>query len=104
MDSKSIAGPVKAAILIHALGRPHANLLLRQLNDTEKERIQSHLSQLRTISPEVVEQVAAEFTAVIENYRAKQGTSSQTDGRSKKNPADAESDRKSTRLNSSHRQ
>ena len=91
MDSKSIAGPVKAAILIHALGRPHAELLLRQLNDSEKERIQSHLSQLRTISPEVVAQVAAEFSAIIKNYRSKQGTSSQSDGHSKKNAADAES-------------
>jgi flagellar motor switch protein FliG len=91
MDSKSIAGPVKAAILIHALGRPHAELLFRQLNDTEKERIRSHLSQIGTISPEVVEQVAAEFTAIAKNYRSQKGSSSATEGRSKKTAADAES-------------
>jgi flagellar motor switch protein FliG len=83
MDSKNIAGPVKAAILIHALGRPHAELLLRQLNDTEKERIHSHLSQIRTIAPEVVEKVAAEFAAIIKNYRSKQGASSRGRNHSK---------------------
>ncbi|MGD2097729.1 MAG: flagellar motor switch protein FliG [Desulfobacterales bacterium] len=92
MDAKNISGPVKAAILIHALGRPHAELLLRQLNDTEKERIHSHLSQIRTISPEVIEQVAAEFAAIAKNYRSKQSTSSATDSHSDKAAADTQSE------------
>jgi flagellar motor switch protein FliG len=83
MDSKSIAGPVKAAILIRALGRPHADTLLSQLSDTEKERIHSHLSQIRTISPEVVEQVAAEFAAIASKYRSKPGASSGSDSQLK---------------------
>jgi flagellar motor switch protein FliG len=90
MDAKNIAGPVKAAILIHALGRPHAELLLRQLNDAEKERIHGHLAQIRTISPEVVEQVAAEFAVIAKNYRSKQGTSSR--GRSLSKTPAAEAD------------
>jgi len=39
MDPKRISGPVKAAILIHALGRPLADVLLQQLSSSEKEII-----------------------------------------------------------------
>ena len=75
MDSKDIAGPVKAAILIHALGKPMSDRLLRQLSASEKERIQDHLSQIQTISPQVVEQVAREFAAVVKRHKSKQGPS-----------------------------
>jgi len=71
MDPKKIAGPVKAAILIHALGRPLADVLLRRLTESEKELISNQLSQIRTISPEVVEQVALEFTAIARQYKSK---------------------------------
>jgi flagellar motor switch protein FliG len=73
MDPKSIAGPVKAAILIHALDKPLANKLLERLNASEKEVINNHLSKIRTISPDVVEQVAREFAAVAQRYRSKSG-------------------------------
>ena len=80
MDPKRIAGPVKAAILIHALGRPLADILLQRLSKTEKELINSHLSQIRTISPEVVEQVAKEFAAIAQRYKSKLGRSSSAKG------------------------
>ena len=73
MDSNRIAGPVKAAILIHALGRPLADILVKRLSESEKEIINNHLSQIRTISPEVVEQVAKEFAAIAQRYKSKQG-------------------------------
>jgi flagellar motor switch protein FliG len=75
MDPKKIAGPVKAAILIHALGRPLADILLRRLSEAEKEIINSHLSQIRTISPGVVEQVAKEFALIAQRYKSKPGRS-----------------------------
>ena len=84
MDAKSISGPVKAAILIHALGRSQARLLLSQLSNSEKERIHSHLSQIRTISPEVIEQVAAEFAAIAKKYRSKKGASAAAGSHSEK--------------------
>jgi flagellar motor switch protein FliG len=71
MDSNRIAGPVKAAILIHALGRPLADILVKRLSESEKEIINNHLSQIRTISPEVVEQVAKEFAAIAQRYKSK---------------------------------
>ena len=75
MDPKRIAGPVKAAILIHALGRPLADILLKRLSASEKEIITNHLSQIRTISPEVVEQVAKEFALIAQRYKSKQSRS-----------------------------
>ena len=73
MDTNTIAGPVKAAILIHALGRPLADVLLKRLSASEKEVINSHLSQIRSISPQVVEQVAKEFAAIAQRYKSKSG-------------------------------
>jgi flagellar motor switch protein FliG len=75
MDPKRIAGPVKAAILIHALGRPLADILLRRLSEAEKKLINNHLSQIRTISPEVVEQVAKEFALIAQRYKSRPGRS-----------------------------
>jgi flagellar motor switch protein FliG len=71
MEPSRIAGPVKAAILIHALGKPLADKLLQRLNISEKEVIQKHLSRIRTISPEVVEQIAREFAAVAHRYQSR---------------------------------
>ena len=75
MDPKRITGPVKAAILIHALGRPLADILLRRLSEGEKEVINSHLSKIRTISPDVVEQVAKEFALIAQRYKSRPGRS-----------------------------
>ena len=72
MDPKRIAGPVKAAILVHALGRPFADILLKRLSESEIEIINNHLSQIRTISPEVVEQVAKEFALIARRYKSNQ--------------------------------
>ena len=75
MEPRRITGPIKAAILIHALGRPLADILLRRLSEGEKEIINSHLLQIRTISPDVVEQVAKEFALIAQRYKARPGRS-----------------------------
>lgn len=89
MDSKNIAGPVKAAILIHALGKPLSERLLQRLSDPEKERIHRHLSQIRTIAPEVVAQVAREFAAIAQRYKSKPTSASATAGTDPKSGVDA---------------
>ena len=76
MQSKTIAGPVKAAILIHSLGSPLADQLLQRLSKTERERIENHLSQIKTIAPEVIAQVAREFAAIAQRHKSKKGASS----------------------------
>ena len=72
MDPKRIAGPVKAAILIHGLGKPLAETLLKQFTEVEQKRVQEHLAQIRTISPDVVKQVAREFAAIVRQYKSRQ--------------------------------
>ena len=79
MDPKRIAGPVKAAILIHGLGKPLAETLLKRFTEFEKERVQEHLSQIRTISPDVVEQIAREFADIVRQYKSRQGKLSSGD-------------------------
>ena len=78
MGPRRITGPIKAAILIHALGRPLADILLRRLSEGEKEIINSHLSQIRTISPDVVEHVAKEFALIAQRYKSRPGRSAPT--------------------------
>jgi flagellar motor switch protein FliG len=74
MDPKRIAGPVKAAILIHALGRPQVETLIKRFSASEKELVNGHLSQIRSISPEVVEQVAREFIHIVRRYKSGKNT------------------------------
>ncbi|MGD9081237.1 MAG: flagellar motor switch protein FliG [Desulfobacterales bacterium] len=88
MDPKRIAGPVKAAILIHALGRPLADILLKRLSESEKEIINNHLAQIRTISPEVVEQVAKEFAHIAQRYKSKPSRSVHAKGVQAQNGSD----------------
>ena len=47
--------------------------MLKRLSESEKKIINDHLAQIRTISPEVVEQVAREFAAIARRYKSKQG-------------------------------
>jgi flagellar motor switch protein FliG len=70
MDPQKIKGPVKAAILIHALGKPAAEGLLDRLTDSEKQVVDRYLSQIRNIPPDVVEQVAKEFTDNAQSYHS----------------------------------
>ncbi|MGD9043682.1 MAG: flagellar motor switch protein FliG [Desulfobacterales bacterium] len=71
MDPMRIAGPVKAAILMYALGRSRAENLVRRLSENEKALVNDHLAQIRTISPEVVEQVAREFIDIVRRYKSR---------------------------------
>ena len=88
MDQKKITGPVKAAILVHALGNSRVDPLLKRLTNSEKDSIKEHLVQIRTISPEVVEQVAREFTATAERYRSSQARKSAANGLPGADPSD----------------
>jgi flagellar motor switch protein FliG len=62
MDPKSLSGPLKAAILIRSMGNEVAATILNNLTEYEKKVVNRHLSQMGTLSPEIVEYVAKEFT------------------------------------------
>lgn len=70
MDPRQLSGSVKAAILVKAMGERHATSLLNRLTAEEREAVRRHLSQLGAIAPEVVDQVAREFTLMAQRSRA----------------------------------
>jgi flagellar motor switch protein FliG len=71
MEPSKLAGSLKAAILIHSMGRQTAANILNKLTEPEKELVNRHLAQIGAISPDVVEQVAKEFTALAQRAKAK---------------------------------
>ena len=62
LKQNKLAGSLKAAILIHAMGRQTAGTIVNKLSEEEKELVERHLNQIGAVPPDVVEQVAKEFT------------------------------------------
>jgi flagellar motor switch protein FliG len=69
MEMNKLSGSLKAAILIHSIGRPAAEQVLSRLTQAEKELVSKHLKRMGTISPDVVEQVAKEFTDLAQRAK-----------------------------------
>jgi flagellar motor switch protein FliG len=70
MEMNQLSGSLKAAILIHSMGRPAAERILNRLTRQERELVNRHMDQMGAISSEVVEQVAKEFTARAQRARS----------------------------------
>jgi flagellar motor switch protein FliG len=70
MDPKKLPGSLKVAILLQSMGRNEAERVLNSLNDSERELIMGHLSQMGAISPELVERVAEEFSTLAASRRS----------------------------------
>lgn len=70
MDPKKLPGPLKVAILIKSVGEESAQKFLKAMNDSERELIRRHMSQLGEISPDLVEKVAKDFTERAEQKKA----------------------------------
>ena len=70
MEMNRLTGSLKAAILIHSMGRPVAERILNRLTQEEKELVNQHLAQMGSISTEVVEKVAMEFTALAQRVKS----------------------------------
>lgn len=69
MQVNKLTGSLKAAILIHSLGRPAALHILNRLTEEERGLISRQLSQMGAVSPEVVEQIAKEFTDLAQRAK-----------------------------------
>jgi flagellar motor switch protein FliG len=70
METNKLSGSLKAAILIHALGRQAASRIINRLTDTEKKVVNRHLTQMGSLSPDVVERVAKEFTDLAQRVQS----------------------------------
>jgi flagellar motor switch protein FliG len=69
MEMNTLSGSLKAAILIHSIGRLAAERILPRLTEEEKGLVRQHLSQIGEISADVVERVAKEFTDLAQRAR-----------------------------------
>ena len=67
IEQNNLPGPLKVAILIHAVGEPAAGEILGGMNSQERKLISDHMQQLGTIAPSVVEKVTGEFTALLQS-------------------------------------
>ena len=63
MDINNLSGPLKAAILIRSLGSEVTGAVLNGLSQDERKVVNQHLDQIGTISTQIIEYVAREFTA-----------------------------------------
>jgi flagellar motor switch protein FliG len=72
MDPRQLPGALKAAILIRSMGERSAASLLSRLTPEERDVLTRQLGQIGTLSPDLVDQVAQEFTQMAQ--RAKGGS------------------------------
>jgi flagellar motor switch protein FliG len=70
MDARQLSGSLKAAILIRSMGERSAAGLLSRLTADEREVVNRHLSQIGAPSPELVDQVAQEFTLMAQRSKS----------------------------------
>jgi flagellar motor switch protein FliG len=69
MDTTHLPGALKVAVLINSMGEEVSRDILARMGDAEKKLIQQHMSQIDSISPEVVEKISQEFAMLVERMR-----------------------------------
>ncbi len=72
MDTTHLSGALKVAVLIHSMGEKVSKDILSRMGEAEKKLVQQHLSQIDSISPEVVEKIAQEFAMLAEKIKHRQ--------------------------------
>ncbi len=69
MDTNQLPGALKVAVLIHSMGEKVSKDILDRMGPSERELVQQHLSQIGSISPEVVEKISQEFATLAERIK-----------------------------------
>ena len=70
MDPKQLSGLAKAAILIKSMGEHSSAGLLSCLSAEERDVVKRQLAQVGSVSPDVVDQVAREFTLMAQREKS----------------------------------
>ena len=70
MDPRQLSGSAKAAILIKSMEEHSAAGLLSRLSVEERELVKRQLKQMGSVSPDVVDQVAREFTFMAQRGKS----------------------------------
>ncbi|MDY6949911.1 MAG: flagellar motor switch protein FliG [Thermodesulfobacteriota bacterium] len=71
MDSMNLDGSLKVAILLHSLGGDACNEVLQSLDQSERQIIQGHLSQMGAIPQDLVDAVTQEFAGIVSQGTAR---------------------------------
>ncbi len=69
MDTRQLAGSVKLAILVQCLDEGSRKTVMGRFSEPQRKLIHAHLDQMGTVSPDLVERVAAEFTQQTKQIR-----------------------------------
>jgi len=72
METTHLSGALKVAVLIHSMGDKVSKDILGRMAESEKKIVQQHLSQINSISPEVVEKISQEFAMLAEKIKHRQ--------------------------------
>lgn len=65
MNTQQLSGPLKVAVLLKCIGERAASQVLQGMNETERRVVQEHLTQLKTVSPDLVERITQEFRDLL---------------------------------------
>ena len=69
MDTNQLPGALKVAVLIHSMGEKVSKDIMDRMGPSERELVKQHLSQIGSISPEVVEKISKEFAMLAEKIK-----------------------------------
>ncbi len=72
MDTTQLSGTLKVAVLIHSMGEKISSDILNRMGEAEKKLVQQQMSQIGSISPEVVDKIAQEFAMLAEKIKQRQ--------------------------------
>ena len=78
-DYRALSGPEKAAMLLMSLGEEHASKLFALMSDDEIKEISQVMSNLGTVSSNVVERLFVEFAEQISSTGSLTGTFDSTE-------------------------
>jgi len=95
MDPNNLPGSLKIAILIQSMSEEASQVIIKSLDDREKEVVRKHLDQMGTISPELVEKISEQFAEMTKRAKSKRLLGApEKDGE-----ASSQSNRKTAKLN-----
>lgn len=66
MDTTHLSGALKVAVLIHSMGEKNSKDILSRMGEAERKLVQQNMSQIGSISQEVLDKITHEFSVLAE--------------------------------------
>ena len=71
MDPKNLAGSLKVAILLQSMSDDATRTIINSLDEKEREVVNNHMTQMGSISPDLVEKVVEEFAETARREKSR---------------------------------